>query len=56
MTIGELVRELKGYPMDKDIEVECPNGMTVSPRIKYRRAKLYDSSSAVTGYIITWRE
>jgi hypothetical protein len=56
MTIGELIRELSNYPKDKEIEIECPNGLLVRPRIKVMRESLSAFSEPVKSYVITWQD
>jgi hypothetical protein len=55
MTIGALVRELKGYPQDVEIEIECPNGMLVDPKIKFIHEDSMNPCSKVLGYVLTGR-
>jgi hypothetical protein len=56
VTIGQLIRELSWYPKDKEIEIECPNGLLVRPRIKVMRDSLFAFKYPVKSYVITWQD
>ena len=55
MTIGQLIRDLNCYPKDREIEIECPNGLLVEPSIKRISENPLDPCSAVISYVITWQ-
>ena len=55
MTIGELIRNLKTYPLEMEIEIECPNGLLVEPKIKVYREDMLNWNKPLK-YVLTGRE
>jgi hypothetical protein len=56
MTVAELIRELSSYQQDKEIEIECPNGLMVRPRIKRYCETMADIGKPTKSYVVTWRD
>lgn len=56
MRVSDFIRELKNYRQDQKIEIECPNGLMVDPRIKVQHENPMDPFSKPTGYVVTWRD
>jgi hypothetical protein len=54
MTVKQLIRSLNSLQQDKNIEVECPNGLLVDPDIKYFRQNPFDGDKFALKYIITY--
>lgn len=55
MKIEQLIRLLKTYPLDQEIEIECPNALLVEPKIKNYREDLTNWNKPLK-YVISWRE
>jgi hypothetical protein len=57
MKLSQFIRELSNYQQDREIEIECPNGLMVDPRIKIGRINPYnDGFGPVESYVISWRD
>ena len=44
MTLRQFLKQYEGYKdtlLDKELLIECPNGLLVSPVIKYRKQDIY---------------
>jgi hypothetical protein len=53
--IDKLITLLEGYPKDAEIQIECPNGLLVDPKVLNIHEKDFDFSSKITGYVLGWR-
>jgi hypothetical protein len=56
MEVKDLIRELKTYSLGKKIEIECPNGLLVNPKIKVIHLRQWDMGSPIISYVITWQD
>lgn len=54
MTVNELIDELRKHDPDKNIEIECPNGLLVEPKIKLVRETPFVFGE-VKSYVLTGR-
>lgn len=56
MTIKEFIKVLRNYPQNAEIEIECPNGLLVEPKIKNNYVVDYDTTCGIIGYVVSWRD
>jgi hypothetical protein len=55
MNIGQFIRLLKTYPLDQEIEIECPNGLLAEPVIYNYRKDIANWNKPLK-YVISWRK
>jgi hypothetical protein len=55
MNIGQFIRILKTYPLDQEIEIECPNGLLAEPVIYNYRKDIANWNKPLK-YVISWRK
>lgn len=56
MKISELIRKLRNYDRNKEIQIECPNGLMVQPRVKRYIETMADIGKPTKSYVVTWRD
>jgi hypothetical protein len=55
MNTLDLIKQLQSLKQRMPIEIECPNGLLVEPKIKMRREHLDNPKSPVVAYVIDWK-
>ena len=56
MTLRDFVNYVKSYPdsiLDKEILIECRNGLLVEPKLKFIRRDFFDPRSGILQIVIT---
>lgn len=64
MTVNELIKKLQALRPDlreKEVRVECPNGLLVSPRIRFELVNQYSfedrfGTENVESVMIDWKD
>ena len=58
MKVKSLIAELKNLNQDKEVKLECPNGLLVDPKIKNHLLERYPvnySQKNIKEYVLTWQ-
>ena len=56
MKMKDFAFDCAQYQRDLDVEIECPNGFMVSPKIKLKHENPMNPFSPVVGYVVSWRD